>query len=178
MNKLGLITLLLAVSTLAVAADNGNGNTATATITPTISITVVTPIKVSQVADLSFGSLVVKKDSFRPGHLIVGADGSLDTTGLGGGTWEFQGSNHQKPQAAKFAVTGETGYEFGFAAGEFQLLHAEGDILKVAPLFSTVGMTTSGTVPKTVNVGGRLDLLAFPKTGVWTGTIIATAIYL
>jgi hypothetical protein len=173
MKKLGLIAMLLAAS-VTVFAD---GNTATVT-TSGASLTVVAPINVSRVADLSFGSLVVDPTSFSPGAVTVGKDNLLNFTSLGRGTWRFTGSGHPTASAAQFLVTGEEGYAYGFAALDFTLLHTSGDKLKVSPLVTMVDTVTHGTIPATVAVGGTLFLDGKPQPGLWSGTFSVTAIYL
>lgn len=173
MNKLCLMTALLAVPVMAFA----DGNTATVT-TSGAAITVVSPIQVTRTADLSFGTLVVDPSTFTSGVLTIGTDNLINITKLGRGTWTYTGTGHQKPSSAQFKVTGEEGYCYGFVAAEFSLLHPSGDSMKFSPLVSMVDKVTHGTVPATVGVGGTLILAGKPRPGVWSGTFSVTAIYL
>lgn len=174
MNKTALLTLMLAATTVAFA--DGNGNTATASTGA--AITVVSPIKVSRVADLSFGSLVIDKKTFTQGVLTVGTDNLINVTKLGPGAWQFTGTGHQKAACAQFAVTGEEGYTFGFLAADFMVMHPEGSSLKISPMIGMVDTLTHGQIPATVKVGGSLILAGDPKPGVYSGTFSVMAAYL
>jgi hypothetical protein len=174
MKTLSFLTLLLAAC--AIAHADGNGNSAT--VSPGVSITVVAPIHVTRLADLSFGSYVIDRSSFSMGLVTVGCDDVLNTSSLGRGTWKFTGTGHQTEHAANFAVTGEDGYEFSFTAVEFELLHASGHKFSVAPLLSTVLTHVHGNIPTNVKVGGVLTFLDDARPGVYTGTMHVTAEYI
>jgi hypothetical protein len=174
MKTLGIVALFLATAGIAFADGNGN----TSTTAAGAGITVVAPIHVERVADLSFGSLVVDPNSFTPGYLTIGTDNFFNDTHLGRGTWRFTGHGHQAPSPAQFRVTGQEGYAYGFLAADFILMHPEGHTVKVTPMVGMVDKVTHGTVPATVSVGGTLLLDAAPKPGVWSGDFTVQAVYL
>lgn len=171
MKPLAILSLLLAVSSLAFA----DGNTSTASTAG--SVTVVAPIKVTKLTDLNFGTLVVDTDHFSPGGLSVGPNGQINGTALGHGTWLFTGSGHPGPSAATFTVTGTDGYPFGFTAMPFIIALKDGSQMTVTPNIVIVDGLTHGLVPSTVSVGGQLGLLN-GKAGLWSGTFRVTAFYL
>jgi spore coat protein U-like protein len=164
--------LLLAASTLAFA----DGNTATQTVSA--GINVIKPIQVTKLADLNFGSLVIDTTTFSPGYLTVGTDNLINGTQLGNGTWLFKGSNHPTANAAQFLISGQDGYQFGFAALDFLVLGPAGQSMSIHPLLGVVDTVTHGQTPATVSVGGTLSLAGKPKPGVYSGTFAVTASYL
>jgi hypothetical protein len=169
--KLRIIPLLLAVSALGFA----DGNTANTSVNAGVQL--ITPISVTKVQDLSFGTLVIDPTHFVPGSMKINGNGAV-TTSFNGGTWISTSTGTTlQPKAAQFLVQGESTYPFGFAAAGFNVIHPSGAAWWVLPDVILDGMVTTGNIPLTVNVGATLTI-GNSIRGIYTGTMTATVTYL
>jgi hypothetical protein len=170
--KLRFIPLLLAISALGFADGNLTNTSASA------QVQLVAPISITTVHGLSFGTLVIDQTHFSSGSMKINGSGVLATS-FGNGTWlSLSKGTTLQPQAAQFSVSGEAGYPFAFAAGEFTITGPAGASWRVVPDVITAGLVTTGNIanPSYVNVGATLYINnGFP--GIYTGTMLAGVSY-
>jgi spore coat protein U-like protein len=168
----------LAVMALAIGGA-GSALAATTPATASATTTVITPIGISKVTDLTFGSIA---PGSTPGTVTL-TPGSVATAGggvlLAGGT----------PAAALFNVTGEGGKGYTLTVNGTTLTGA-GTPMAFTPIsdFSASAVVTSNTGAgllagtgsagaQSVYVGGVLAVAANQTAGTYTGTITASVDY-
>lgn len=165
--------LPLAALALAVAVAAGSAHAANTTAASTS--TVVTPINITQAADLAFGSFA---SSGTAGTVIVSPNNSRGVTG--GVTAMGAGST-----AAQFNVTGQgtSTYSINVIG---TALTSGGNSMAFTPISDlTASAVTSGTVTsgaltagaQTIYVGGILSVGINQAPGNYAGTITATVEY-
>jgi spore coat protein U-like protein len=156
MNKHSRFTLRgfkLAVMTLAIC---GAGSAMAATATATSTTTVVTPIAISNTANLAFGNIAAGDTA---GTVTVSPDGSRSVTG---GTVTAGGTT----TAAQFNVTGQSGLTYAIDFTGTSATLTSGAI--------TTGTAATGTLTggaQTIFVGGTLAVGANQVAGTYNGTI-------
>jgi spore coat protein U-like protein len=171
MNKHSRFTLRgfkLAVMTLAIC---GAGSAMAATATATSTTTVVTPIAISNTANLSFGNIATGGSA---GTVTVSPDGSRSVTG---GTVTAGGTT----TAAQFNVTGQSGltYAIDFTGTSTTLTSGANTMTFTAISDTSASAITTGTAAtgtltggaQTIFVGGTLAVGASQVAGTYNGTI-------
>jgi len=167
--------LTLAALALAMSAAAGSAIAAVATATSTS--TVITPINITKVADLAFGSFAAGSSI---GTVTVSTNGTRSKTGgvtlMGGGA-----------TAAQFNVTGSGTLTYSISwAGSSTTLTSGSDSMtftRIADLTgagATSGDVSSGTLTagaQSIYVGGVLDVGINQAAGSYTGTVSATVEY-
>jgi spore coat protein U-like protein len=158
----------LAVMALAIY---GAGNAMAATATATSSSTVVTPIAITNTANLSFGNIAAGGTA---GTVTVSPDNSRSVSG---GTITAGGT----ATAAQFNVTGQAGLTYAIdLAGTSASLTSGGNSMTFTAISDvTASAITSGTVAtgtltggaQTIYVGGTLAVGANQAAGNYGGTI-------
>jgi|AraplaDrversion2_2_1032049.scaffolds.fasta_scaffold01239_6 hypothetical protein len=175
MNKYSRFTSVkLAAMALAIC---GAGNAMAATASATSTSTVITPIAISNTANLSFGNIAAGGTT---GSVTVKPDGTRAFTGgavTAGGT----------STAAQFNVTGQTGmtYTIDFTGTSASLTSGADSmtfttVSDVTASAITTGNATTGTLTagaQTIYVGGSLAVGANQNAGTYTGTISVAVAY-
>jgi spore coat protein U-like protein len=168
---------LLLVSAFALAAAAVGGNAAAAnSATATATTTVVTPISITKVTDLAFGSIASGASS---GTVAVNTNGTRTVTGgvtAAGGT----------ATAAKFDITGSGTMTYGITYATGVLLSGPGTDMALTQVSDLTGaggassLVSSGTLTAGVQslwIGGSLAVAANQTAGSYTANITATVVY-
>lgn len=159
----------LAVMALALC---GAGSAMAATATATSTSTVITPIAITNTANLSFGNIA---GGGTAGTVTVSPNGTRAVTG---GTVTAGGS----PTAAQFSVTGQSGLTYAIDLSGTSATLSDGgsnsmaftSISDTTASAITTGNATSGTLTggaQTIYVGGALTVGANQAAGTYSGTI-------
>jgi hypothetical protein len=175
MNKYSRFTSVkLAAMALAIC---GAGNVMAATASATSTSTVITPIAITNTANLSFGSIAAGATT---GTVTVSPNG---TRNVGGGAVAAGGT----ATAAQFNVTGQTGlaYNIDFTGTSTSLTSGADSmtfttVSDVTASAITTGNAASGTLTagaQTIYVGGSLAVGANQNAGTYTGTISVAVAY-
>jgi hypothetical protein len=161
-------TLKLAAVALAVAGA-GSAMAAPTTATATSTSTVITPINITQKADLAFGKFIANTG----GTVTVSTSGARTNTGVTLMT--------STTTAAKFDVTGEKSTTYAITVPASVTLTGGGgsDTMSFVPVNDLTGAnTTTGTVTagtldssgkQSIYVGGVLTVAANQASGDYTG---------
>lgn len=169
-NHLSLAALALAIATAA-------GSAIAADTTATTSATVIAPISIAKVTDLSFGSFAAGSGA---GTVTVSTNNARTSSGV----VEMGGT----PTAAEFNVTGNNGQAFTLSVTPTVLTNTTGagaetmsftPISTLTPTAATSGTVAGGTVGAgtKVFVGGSLAVGANQVAGVYTGSVSVTVNY-
>jgi spore coat protein U-like protein len=178
MNKYSRFTSNSAKLAVLALAICGAGSAMAATATATSTSTVITPIAITNSANLSFGNIAA---SGTAGTVTVSPNGSRSVTG---GTVNAGGVS----TAAQFNVTGQTGLTYSInLAGTSATLSDGGTnnmaftaISDVTASAITTGTAATGTLTggaQTIYVGGSLTVGATQVAGTYTGTISVAVDY-
>jgi spore coat protein U-like protein len=164
----------LAVLALAIA---GAGSAMAATATATSTSTVITPIAITNAANLSFGSIAAGATT---GTVTVSPNG---TRAVAGGAVAAGGT----ATAAQFNVTGQAGltYAIDFTGTSATLTSGANNmtfttVSDVTASAITTGNAATGTLAggaQTIFVGGALSVGANQSAGTYTGTISVAVNY-
>jgi spore coat protein U-like protein len=170
------LTLALACACALGAASIG-GSAIAATTSATATATVVSPIAISKVADLAFGSIA---SSGTAGTVAVNTNGTRSVTGgvtAAGGT----------PTAARFDITGQATMVYTITYDTGVTLTGPGTAMALTQVSDVSGAGgASGTVAtgtlsaggtESLYIGGTLAVGANQTAGAYTATINATVNY-
>jgi len=166
----------LTLAALALAMGVAAGSAAAAVATATSSSTVVTPITISKVADLAFGSFA---SSGTAGTVTVSPDG---TRAVSGGVTAAGGT----VTAARFDVAGQGTLPYSIVLGGSATLSdgtntmAFTSISALTPSSITSGNVSTGALSggaQSIYVGGVLDVGVSQPAGAYSGTVSATVEY-
>jgi spore coat protein U-like protein len=159
------LKVLLAVSVLsAVAPAIAQSSAATS---ETTAVTIITPIAISPVTPLSFGSVSVGTTG---GTIVLPATGSATYTGD-----VKNATGTTAPAQGAFKVTGVTGQNFTVSVVGTALTSGANTIPLSGISNSTpTAITATGS---TFTVGGTLTIAASQAAGTYAGTITATVAY-
>ena len=172
--KQGLATLIACiVACTATAALASSGNTAVST--GSASATVATPIKLTAISALQFGTMA---QPVTGGTVTVWPTGGYSTTGDLGADIAIAQST--VPAAASFSVTGIPGAIFA-ATGVSQVTISNGASKMTLGQFTINGSFSGGQIAAngtvTFYIGGTLTLAAGQAPGIYTGTFPITVTY-
>lgn len=167
----------LSLGALALAIATAAGSAIAADTTANTSATVVAPISIAKVSDLSFGSFAAGSGA---GTVTISTNGARTSSGV----VEMGGA----PGAAEFDVTGNNGQAFTLSVTPTVLTNTTGSggetmtftpISTLTPTAATSGTVAGGTVGAgtKVYVGGSLAVSANQVAGAYTGTVAVTVNY-
>jgi hypothetical protein len=162
------LKVLLAVSVLSAVAAPAIAQSSAAT-SETTAVTIVTPITIAPVTQMSFGSVVMTSPTVG-GTIVLTALGAPTYTGataLAGAA---------APTAAKFHVTGVTGQAFTLALASVDLSDGASHTIPISGLTSAGPTTLTGGAVD-ITVGGTLTLAIAQTPGVYHGSVTATVNY-
>ncbi|MBL3555310.1 MULTISPECIES: DUF4402 domain-containing protein [Marinobacter] len=170
----------VALASVAMLGAFGASHSLAAGASTTSTATVITPITITNVADLVFGSFA------------KGAGGSVtvSTSGARTATGAILSTVGATPTAAKFDVTGDGASTYSITwSGDTALTTGAGGagetmaLARISDLTgggATTGEVTSGTLTagaQSIYLGGTLTVDAAQVAGAYTGTVTATVEY-
>jgi hypothetical protein len=154
---IALATLAIGLTTAAKAQNTSATNTEA-----TANATIVTPISISKVADLNFGSIV---KSGAGGTVTINPDGSVSTSGVS----MFAGAGAVATAAAEFTISGESGYLYTISlpADDAVVLNDGSSHSMTVKSFSNNASGTFGATSETYQVGATLTVGANQAAGTY-----------
>jgi hypothetical protein len=146
---------------------------AQSTASATATATIVSPITISQTADMSFGNVAI--DAVTDGTVILDVNGNRTPTG--GVTLPAVAGT---VSAASFTVTGNSGFTYAITLPtDITLVHSLGLASMLADnVVSTpsgVGTLTGGS--EVINVGATLNVTGGQQSGFYSGSFDVTVNY-
>ena len=159
MKTITLITAFIFASVLSNQANAQNSATGTANA----AVTLITPISITKVTDLEFGTFVA---STSPGTITMTPAGSVSAAG---GVTQINGGSIS---AAAFTVAGEADQTYSITLPGAVSLNGtlEGDALSLDGFTSTPDVSGVIGTDATISVGGTLTVPANSKADIYTGT--------
>lgn len=166
----------LAISLLALSAATFAANSHAAQATATASGTVIVPIAIAKVTDVSFGK-------FAPG---AGGTVTVSTNNTRTATGAVLSAIGSTPTAARFNVTGDAAATYSIGIAPDATLISGVNSMALATFSDlTAGGATSGNAAtgtltagaQSIYVGGRLTVGATQAAGAYTGNIVVTVEY-
>jgi hypothetical protein len=171
---LKLITLTAAIFGFAATSFGQAHNGLSSIASSEAAATIVNPISLTKNTDLNFGN-VIPGTGIGTVVLTANNPATRSTTGYAG----ILASQPGTVTAAKFTVTGETGYSYGIALPETDITLTSGSNTMTVGTFTTNLATTGNTIGSDVDlyVGATLNVGVNQPTGTYEGTFSVTVTY-
>ena len=157
------LTLIFAVAMIALTSKTFAQDRQEATETASSTATVITPISLTNVSGINFGTIAV--DATAPGTVIIASDATYSTTGLVTVTAETT------PAPATFTVSGQDTYAYNIVLPTTDIILSDEATTANTMILNAITSNASGstgTGAETFNVGGTLNVAGGQTAGTYT----------
>ncbi len=158
------LTLIFAVAMIALTSKTFAQQESTDVATSTA--TVITPISLTNVSGIDFGTIAV--DATLPGTVVIASDGNYSTTG------DVTVTADSTPAPATFTVSGEDTYAYTIVLPTEPIILTDGATTESTMNLNAITSNASGSIgssAETFNVGGTLNVASGQAAGSYTNTL-------